>query len=326
MIVPAFQAGRDLDRNLPEVVRALGDGELIVVDDGSSDDTASVASRHGARVLTQPNRGPAAARNLGAGHARGDILVFLDADCRPAPGWLPALVAPLREGAFDAVKGAYLTEQASAVARLCQIEFEERYGLLSARPATDFVDSFSMAVRRSVFVEVGGFDETFRVADNEDVDLSYRLASRGHRIAFAPRAAVYHRHPDTLGKYLRLKVSRGFHRMRVYERYPGKALADSYTPFSLKLQVGAALAAPACAVLAASALLTGAEPKAILAASLVVMMAPLLSTLPFLARAARTEPRLLVHAPVFLVARAGAIALGVARRALRLPPTSPKVV
>ena len=76
-----------------------------------------------------------------------------------------------------------------------------------------------------------GFDESFPVANNEDTDLSYRIAAAGHVMVFNPDAVVSHlRHPDSLRRYIRQKFWRGYWRMIVYRRHPGKMVKDTYTP------------------------------------------------------------------------------------------------
>ncbi len=327
IIVPAFNAGEDLEKNLPalkrETVRVAA--EILVVDDGSEDDTARIARDLDAFVLSQPNRGPAAARNLGARHARAPILVFLDADCTPTPGWLDQLLAPLADPEIAAVKAAYLTHQSSWTARLAQIEFGERYDLLRRAERIDMVDSFSMAIRKAVFDAVLGFDESFPVADNEDVDLSYRLVARGHRLAFADKARVYHRHPATLSAYIRLKHSRAYYRTLVYERFPQRALRDSYTPATLKFQT---VSLPLLCLLSALLLLplpAIVQLRPWLAAATASLLVALgLTAAPFLHRIGHDDPSLLLVAPVFLAARAAALSTGMLRRLLRLPPPIPK--
>ena len=100
VIVPAFNADRTLAGCLTALdVQTLptNDYEVIVVDDGSTDATASlVASFHRARYIFIPHAGAAAARNRGASVARGDILLFTDADCEPQPDWIERML-----GAFE---------------------------------------------------------------------------------------------------------------------------------------------------------------------------------------------------------------------------------
>jgi len=219
--------------------------EIIVVDDGSTDETTNVARAHGVICLSQPHKGPAAARNHGARQARGRILVFIDADCRAEPGWLEAMVQALKAritSSVVGVQGCYATDQRSLVARFAQAEFEDRYDLMRAYPSIDLVATYSAAYLRDIFSAAGGFDERFSTADNEDTEFSYRLLARGHTLALAPRAVVRHQHPASLADYLRLKRHRGYWRIQVYRRYPGKALKDRYTTLPVKLGALAAMA------------------------------------------------------------------------------------
>ena len=102
----------------------------------------------------------------------------------------------------------------------------------------DFVDTGTAAFRRSSFLEAGGFDESLTCA--ADVDLAYRLAKRGARFAFAPRAGVEHRHAERLDQYLLKKARFGFFCLQVYRRFPAKALGDSYTPPLMAIQIALA--------------------------------------------------------------------------------------
>ena len=312
VVIPAYNAAATLPACLSALQRQTQPAdEIIVVDDGSLDDTARVALRLGATVSRQAHQGPAAARNLGIQFARGEIVLFTDADCEPAPDWVEQMVQPLADPAVSGVKGVYRTRQRQVVARLAQCEFAERYDLLGRAPTIDFVDSHAAAFRTSALRQVGGFDPAF--IGNEDVDLSYRLAQAGYTLVFNRRAAVYHQHPATWSRYLRLKVTRGYWRMMVYRLHPGKALRDSYTPQMLKVQVlliflGVPTAAgmviwPALGWVAACCL-----------AGL------LTSAIPFSRRVARSEPDLTGWAFLFVVLRAVALSLGSAAGLIGMLP------
>lgn len=237
-IVIAVRNQREqLRRCLEALEPQLGRDELIVVDDASTDGSGDVAREFGALVVTLPTRqGPAEARNVGAGRALGEILLFTDADCQPAADWSEQLARALDPPMVSAAYGVYRTRQENWIARLCQLEFEERYARLAHLQSIDFFATHCAAVRRWVFRQVGGFRSDLR--GNEDVELAFRLSARGDRLAFAPRAAVYHEHPTTLLSYLRVKASRGYWRTMAYAAHPEKMLKDAYTPFSLKAQVG----------------------------------------------------------------------------------------
>lgn len=212
--------------------------EIIVVDDGSTDETPDIVQRFPVRYFRQSNQGPATARNKGAREARGDIILFTDSDCVPLHNWIEEMARSFDDQTVMAAKGAYLTKQKSLTARFAQVEFEERFEMLKKVESIDMIDTYSAGYRKSVFLSLGGFDPSFPVANNEDTDLSYKMSHAGFKMVFNPKAIVYHlNHPDSIRKYARLKFWRGYWRMVVYKKYPDKMFKDSYTPQTLKLQI-----------------------------------------------------------------------------------------
>lgn len=311
VVVPAYNASSTiaacLDALLAQSVPPDA-YEIVVVDDGSTDDTAAVASRYPVRLLRQAHAGPASARNLGARSARGEYLLFTDADCAPVSDWIAEVVRPLEaDPGVAAAKGAYRTRQTSLIARLAQAELEEKYARLRRLGSIDFVDTYSAAFRRDAFWEAGGFDSAFRAASNEDTQLSFELVSRGWRLAFAERAVVHHRHAESLGRYLLRKYRHGYWRARVYRRHPGKMAGDSYTPRCTQLQFLAAVATP---VLLA---LPQARPFGVAAAALF-----LLATIPFVRRAWPFGPAVAAAMPPVLLLRSLALGAGLLLGALAL--------
>jgi cellulose synthase/poly-beta-1,6-N-acetylglucosamine synthase-like glycosyltransferase len=270
-------------------------------------------------VIRAPHGGPAHARNLGAQAARGEILAFTDADCEPAHDWLERLTAPLRNETVMGAKGVYRTRQKSLVARFVQQEYQDKYDRLAKQATIDFVDTYSAAYRRDVFLANGGFDESFTTASVEDQEFSFRLAAQGHRLVFAPAAAVYHQHDATLSEYARRKFGIGCWKMLVLRRHPGKAMRDSHTPQLLKVQMG----------LLAAALLTTAATLLnhtawVLAADICWLLL-LVSMLPLLSKIAWRDPAVIPVAPLLIGARALCLGLGLVRGFQRftLQPKSP---
>lgn len=245
IIIPAFNAEKTIGGCIESVLAQEFEEEfeLIVVDDGSNDGTAGkVKESREARLLQQENSGPAAARNNGVRNARGEIIVFTDADCTASQDWLREMIAPFKDKSVAAVQGAYKTRQRALVARFSQIEIEERYEKMLKAKQLDWIGSYSAAYRKKVFLEFGGFDESFPMASGEDTELSYRMAESGMRLFFNPRAIVFHSHPENLWKYLRTKYFRAFWRVPLYGRHRKKIANDSYTPQLLKLQIALSLA------------------------------------------------------------------------------------
>ncbi len=307
IVIPAYNASGTIDACLHALLHqtvARDRYEVIVVDDGSRDDTAARASAHGVRVIRQENQGPAAARNHGASLAQGTLLLFTDADCEPTPTWLAEMTDVFADPTVQAAKGAYLTRQRSLTARFAQLEFEERYTMLDRHTSIDMIDTYSAAFRTATFRALGGFDPAFPMANNEDTDLSYRLAATGARMVFVRRALVYHQHPASLKKYLRVKYWRGYWRMVVYKRYPDKLAKDTYTPQTLKLQAGfLALAGMGCVIAVAA-------PRIGAGVALASVLALLATCVSFVAHSWRFDPVAACLSPFFLVCRAAVIGAG----------------
>lgn len=307
VVVPAYNAERTLEACLKALLEQTvpsSDYEVVLVDDGSIDRTGALAQQFPVRYFRQENRGPAGARNLGVENATGDIIFFTDSDCVPQRDWIESMKRPFENGDVGGVKGAYRTEQRGLVARFAQVEFEERYELLKKHDYIDFVDSYSAAFRTSAFLDAGGFDTSFPRANNEDTELSYKLARMGCRMVFVPEAVVYHRHPDSVWKYFKLKFSRGYWRMVVYRRYPEKMVKDSYTPQSLKLQILLAF------LMCFSLPLAFVSTKTAIPWFFLTLALFLLGCVPFWRVALLKDPAVAIVAPALLFVRAAALGSG----------------
>jgi len=212
--------------------------EVIVVDDGSCDETREIVGEYDVRLIAQARRGPAAARNRGVAEAEGEIVLFTDADCVPIESWVAEMLRPFDDDEVVGVKGAYRTRQRGIVPRFVQCEYEERYERMARQRQIDFIDTYAAGYRRNVFLEERGFDVRYPNASVEDQELSFRLAERGYKMVFNPQAVVYHQHPRTLVAYFRRKFNIGYWKVVVLQRHPQKAVRDSHTPQSLKIQMG----------------------------------------------------------------------------------------
>ncbi len=236
IIVPAYNAADCIEACAAAcLAQTRAPLEVIVVDDGSQDGTAEAAARTGARVITQANAGPAAARNRGAREARGEVLVFTDSDCVPEADWVKRLCDAWPVDAA-AAGGTYSLGNPDAwLAQVVHAEIEARHARMGqpGSPApVDFLGSFNVAILRGAFEAVGGFDESFRQASGEDNDLSYRLIAAGYKLAFIADAPVAHRHPERVWPYLRTQARHGFWRMKLYAKHPNRSGGDRYAGLS----------------------------------------------------------------------------------------------
>jgi GT2 family glycosyltransferase len=308
IIIPTFNGSRRIGNCLDALLQQSANRavEILVVNDGSTDDTAAVVGRYaGVRLISQVNAGPAAARNHGASEAKGSILLFTDDDCVPAPGWLDAMLVPFSAAEVVGAKGAYRTRQKKLAARFVQIEYEDRYHLMRQLPEIDFIDTYSAAFRRDRFMEMGGYDTSFPVACAEDIELSYRMSARGWKMKFVPAAIIYHTHPDSFRNYLKKKYKFAFWRMLAVRKNPSKGVKDSHTPQIMKLQV---LLLPA--LLVALVIDTARHPAIPL--TVLTLAAFLISTVPFTFRAMKKDAVVGMLSPILLAARSFAQFLGVA--------------
>lgn len=230
VIIVNYNGARWLEACLTAVLEtAPPHTEVIVVDNASSDESGVVLRRFGnARaevrvVALSENRGFAGGNNAGAGVARGALLVFLNNDTRVRAGWLEALQAPLRPPLQDGAIGL-------TTARLVYMHDPSiidsagdgwtRWGGAFKRGHGQSADAFAsptevfgacgaaFMVRRSVFEELGGFDEDFFLAF-EDVDLSYRARLLGYRCLYVPEAIVEHAGSASLGRLSEAAVRLG---------------------------------------------------------------------------------------------------------------------
>jgi mycofactocin system glycosyltransferase len=213
--------------------------EVIVVDDGSSDYTPAVVRRFDVRLIVQPcNRGQSAARNLGAGVARGEIIAFLDSDCIAGPQWLSELVPYFSDPRVALVGGfvdAYYREKRmDRYEQTCSaLNMGPRQAMGRGKNCVFYVPTCNMLVRKTIYAQAGGLDDRLRVG--EDVDLCWRLMAAGHHLLYIPRGAVAHKHRNRLLPGLSRRYDYGTSEAVLYARFPKVAKQFPRQPLGLAM-------------------------------------------------------------------------------------------
>lgn len=224
VIIPTYSAGDSVDQErLDLILAALADQrlgslagedslEVVIADDGSPAPLSLPAAWRWPLIsVRQEDLGfrAAAARNLGAQAAQGDVLVFLDADTVPSPDYLDLLTAPLRSGTADLSVGrrdhAHLTGPEAGTPLDAPLWLADAYARTDGLRAADarayqFVISAVLAIRTETFHEAGGFDETLVGYGGEDWALAHAAWQIGARFLHVPGAVATHDGPDWGGR------------------------------------------------------------------------------------------------------------------------------
>jgi GT2 family glycosyltransferase len=218
-VIPVRNDARRLELALRSIAAAAAgapDVELVVVDNGSTDESVMVARQHGALVLDRPGLPVSVLRNEGASAAAGDLLAFVDADNEIDSGWVAAARELFRDDAVAAIGAPY---SAPAGANWVQQVYD---GLRDHRAGTfdtEWLGSGNLAIRRDVFIALGGFDESLVTC--EDVDLCIRLRAAGHRlIADSRLRSMHHGDPRSPAAVFKVELWRGRDNLRVTLRPP----------------------------------------------------------------------------------------------------------
>ena len=184
--------------------------EVIVVDDGSTDETAAIAGEHGFQVISTENRGLSNARNTGMHAATGEIVAYIDDDAYPDPHWLTYLAGSFSDGSYVGVGGPNIAPPGDGLIADCIANAPggPMHVLLSDREA-EHLPGCNMAFRKEALEAVGGFDPRFRAA-GDDVDICWRLQDTGGKLGFSPAAMDWHHRRNSVWAYW--KQQRGYGR------------------------------------------------------------------------------------------------------------------
>jgi len=198
------------------------DCEVIVVDDGSTDATGSIAAQYLCRVIRTENRGLSSARNTGLKEATGEIVAYIDDDAWPDPHLLHYLVETFQSTDHAGVGGPNLPPAGDGPIADCVANAPGGpvHVLLDDQVA-EHIPGCNMAFRKSCLEAIGGFDPQFRTA-GDDVDVCWRLREKGWTLGFNPAAMVWHHRRNTVRAYWRQQKGYGKAEALLERKWPEK--------------------------------------------------------------------------------------------------------
>ncbi|MBW2283839.1 MAG: glycosyltransferase family 2 protein [Deltaproteobacteria bacterium] len=246
VIVPVHGGGEDFERCLSSLIACNpAPEEIVVVADGPSDGAWRAAEAVGIPVFKLSRTGgPARARNRGADKARGDILFFVDADVTVPPDAIRRVRSAFQHTPQPAAVFGSYDDEPGKKNFLSQYKnlFHHHVHQAGAVEASTFWGACG-AIRRDVFMEMGGFDETYRHPSIEDIELGYRLRRNGQRIRLDKDLQVKHLKRWDLGSLLKADI---FYRALPWT---GLILGHGSMNDDLNLKVGSRMTAAACCLL-----------------------------------------------------------------------------
>ena len=209
VVVCSYNGSGTIEETLIHLAKVdYPDYEVIVIDDGSTDATPEIAKRYDVRLVSTPNQGLSAARNLGMELSTGEIVAYTDDDAYPDPDWLKYLAAAFARSDHAAMGGPNIgPPQDGDTAECIANSPGGPLHVLIDDELAEHIPGCNMAYRREKLMSVGGFDPQFRVA-GDDVDVCWKLQAQGDTLGFCAAAMVWHHRRPSISRYL--KQQRGY--------------------------------------------------------------------------------------------------------------------
>ncbi len=235
IVVPAYNAEETIGPLLDSLLALdYPDFEVIVVNDGSEDATGAIVGRFPVGLINQQHRGASAARDAGLRRASGEIVAYVDSDVAAETDWLRHLVEPFTDPRVAATTGCTVfLRNDKCTSWMRSLDIERRNA--NRKGDTRLANGPNSAFRRSVLLEIGGFNPEWFHA--EDTEVSYKIREKGHSIRYVPGAIVHHVPEEDWRDYIRKRYRDAKAFTRILARYPrAAALEDDFVETGMKVQ------------------------------------------------------------------------------------------
>jgi len=230
VVVPVYNGGKTIRATIEHLLRqSLPPDEIIVVDDGSTDETSNILKSFGNQIktLSKTNGGPASARNAGVRSSMGRLIAFTDSDCLPDESWLQEMVKGFHSLRIGGVGGMVCGASDGLIG-----EYVDLHRWMNPQCAADgsvlYLVTANACFRSDVLFRANLFDERFAKAGGEDTELSVRLRNFGYEFAFVESATVRHRHKRTIRDYLKNIANHGEAQFIIERLWPQQTMGGNY--------------------------------------------------------------------------------------------------
>jgi GT2 family glycosyltransferase len=223
VVICSYNGQRTIGQTIAEVLKLdYPNYEVIVVNDGSTDQTPEIAASFArVRVITIPNGGLSAARNIGMQAAAGEIVAYIDDDAYPDPHWLHYVGDAFRSTRHVAIGGPNIPPPGDGpIAEAVANAPGGPIHVLLTDEIAEHIPGCNFAVRRAALERIGGFDPVYRAA-GDDVDACWRLQELG-TIGFAPAAVVWHHRRNSIRAYWKQQKGYGRAEALLERKWPLK--------------------------------------------------------------------------------------------------------